>query len=95
MVGGWHKVGYLPQEPELDETLDVLAVRVAATQGLLDEFEAISMRMVEPMDDDEMMKLLDRQGVLQDKIDAVNAWDLDVNLKLQWMPCEHRPQMQM
>ncbi|MEE2786513.1 MAG: energy-dependent translational throttle protein EttA [Myxococcota bacterium] len=80
-----YTVGYLPQEPQLDENLDVLGnvkLGVAATQALLDEFEAISMKMAEPMDDDEMMRLLDRQGTLQDKIDAVNAWDLDSQLEV-------------
>ncbi len=78
-------VGYLPQEPVLDESLDVLGnvkLGVAATQGLLDEFEAISMKMAEPMDDDEMMRLLDRQGELQDQIDAVDAWSLDSQLEV-------------
>ncbi|MCB9543300.1 MAG: energy-dependent translational throttle protein EttA [Myxococcales bacterium] len=80
-----YTVGYLPQEPELDETLDVMGnvrLGVAPTQALLDEFEAIGMRMAEPMDDDEMMKLLDRQGELQDKIDAVDAWELDSQLEV-------------
>ena len=80
-----YTVGYLPQEPELDESLDVLGnvrLGVASTQALLDEFEAISMKMAEPMDDDEMMKLLDRQGELQDKIDAVDAWSLDSQLEV-------------
>ena len=80
-----YRVGYLPQEPELDETLDVMGnvrLGVAGTQALLDEFDAIGMRMAEPMDDDEMMKLLDRQGELQDKIDAVDAWNLDSHLEV-------------
>ncbi len=78
-------VGYLPQEPELDASLDVLGnvkLGVAGTQALLDEFEAISMKMAEPMDNDEMMALLDKQGELQDKIDAVDAWSLDSQLEV-------------
>ena len=78
-------VGYLPQEPVLDESLDVLGnvkLGVAETQALLDEFEAISMKMAEPMENDEMMALLDKQGELQDKIDAVDAWSLDSQLEV-------------
>jgi ATP-binding cassette ChvD family protein len=80
-----YTVGYLPQEPVLEEHLDVLGnvkLGVASTQALLDEFEAISMQLAEPMDDDEMMRILDRQGILQDKIDAVNAWELDSHLEI-------------
>ncbi len=78
-------VGYLPQEPELNEDKDVLGnvkEAVQATQDLLDEFEAISMQMGEPMSDDEMNKLFARQGELQDQIDAVNAWELDSQLEV-------------
>jgi sulfate-transporting ATPase len=80
-----YTVGYLPQEPVLEESLDVFGnvkLGVASTQALLDEFEAISMQLAEPMDDDEMMRILDRQGLLQDKIDAVNAWELDSQLEI-------------
>ena len=73
-------VGYLPQEPQLDESLDVrgnIELGVAATRALLTEFEEISMRFAEPMSDDEMNALIEAQGELQDKIDAANAWDLD------------------
>ena len=84
-----YTVGYLPQEPVLDESLDVLGnvkLGVASTQALLDEFESLSMKLGEPMDDDEMMKVLDRQAAVQDKIDAVNAWKPTANSKWQWMP---------
>lgn len=80
-----YTVGYLPQEPVLDESLDVLGnvrLGVASTQALLDEFEALSMQLGEPMEDDEMMRVLDRQAAVQDKIDAVNAWDLDSQLEV-------------
>jgi len=76
-------VGYLPQEPELDPDLDVLGnvrLGVAETQALMDEFEAISMKMAEPMSDDALNELLARQGELQDEIDAVNGWDLESQL---------------
>ena len=80
-----YTVGYLPQEPVLDDSLDVLGnvrLGVSETQALLDEFEALSMKLGEPMDEDEMMKVLDKQAALQDKIDAVNAWDLDSQLEV-------------
>ncbi|MCB9535979.1 MAG: energy-dependent translational throttle protein EttA [Myxococcales bacterium] len=78
-----YTVGYLPQEPQLDESLDVMGnvkLGVAATQALLDEFEAIGMQMGEP--DADFDKLLARQGELQDKIDAVDAWSLDSQLEV-------------
>ncbi len=77
-------VGYLPQEPELDPELDVLGnvrLGVAQTQALMDEFNDIAMKMAEPMEDDELNALLERQGELQDEIDAVNGWDLDRQLE--------------
>ena len=72
-------VGYLAQEPELDEDLTVLdnVMRgVAATRALLDRFDAISARFAEQMDDDQMTALLAEQGELQEKIDAADAWNL-------------------
>ncbi|MBV70815.1 MAG: energy-dependent translational throttle protein EttA [Myxococcales bacterium] len=80
-----YTVGYLSQEPELDESLSVfenVKLGVSKTQALLDEFNEITGRMGEPMDDDEMAKLYDRMGVLQDKIDAVNAWELDSQIEV-------------
>lgn len=74
------KIGYVPQEPTLDSTLDVrgnLELGLKHIRDLLNEFEAISLRFAEPMDDDEMAKLLEKQGVLQDQIDACNGWELD------------------
>jgi ATP-binding cassette ChvD family protein len=74
------KVGFLPQEPKLDEAKDVLGnveEAVAETRGLLTKFEEISNQLGEDMDGAKMEKLLEKQGQLQDKIDAVNAWDLD------------------
>ncbi|MFN3198699.1 MAG: energy-dependent translational throttle protein EttA [Bradymonadia bacterium] len=78
-----YTVGYLPQEPELDETLDVLGnvkLGVAATQALLDEFNAVSEAMGDP--DADFDALLTKQADLQDKIDAVNAWELDSQLEV-------------
>jgi len=79
------KVGYLPQEPELDAAKDVLGnveEGVAETRALLQEFEEISAKFAEPMEDDEMNALLERQGKLQDRIDAADAWELDRTLEV-------------
>jgi len=77
------RIGYLQQEPQLDETktvLDVVHEGVAETRALLAEFEEVSAKFAEPMDDDAMNALLERQAKLQDKIDASNAWELDRQL---------------
>ncbi len=74
------KVGYLPQEPALDETKDVggnVVEGLGGTKGLLDKFNDISARFAEPMDDDEMNALLAVQGELQERIDAVGGWELE------------------
>ncbi len=66
-----YSVGYLPQEPTLDASKSVLGnveEGVAETRALLTEFDAVSMKLGEPMDDDQMQKLLDRQAALQDRI---------------------------
>ena len=63
------RIGYLPQEPELDESLDVrgnVELGVSEIKSLLDRFDEISAAFAEPMDDDEMNKLLEEQGKLQD-----------------------------
>lgn len=78
-------VGYLPQEPVLDESLDVkgnVELAVKSTRDLLEEFEEISAKFAEPLSDKEMDKLLERQSAVQDKIDAVDAWDLDRHLEI-------------
>jgi len=79
------KIGYLPQEPELDPDKDVrgnVEEGVADTKALLDRFNAISMKFAEPMDDDEMTALLEEQGKLQDAIDAEGAWELERKLEI-------------
>ncbi len=79
------KVGYLPQEPQLDPKKTVLGnveEAVASTRALLDRFNKISERFAEPMDDDEMTKLLDEQARVQDQIEHVNAWELDRQLEI-------------
>jgi len=78
-------IGYLPQEPQLDETRTVkenVEDGVRAIKDMIDEFNAISDRFAEPMSDDEMNTLLERQGALQGHIDASNGWDLDRTLEI-------------
>ncbi len=79
------KIGYLPQVPELDETKTVkenVEVAVQSTRDLLKKFEDISMKFAEPMSDDEMTKLLEQQGKVQERIDALNAWELDRKIEI-------------
>src|SRR5436853_608466 len=79
------KIGYLSQEPQLDPAKDVrgnVEDGVASTRAQLQRFEEVSTRLGEPLADDEMEKLLEEQGRLQDQIDAVNAWDLDRTVEL-------------
>jgi energy-dependent translational throttle protein EttA len=73
------RVGYLPQEPELDESLDVegnVMQGVGAIKGLLDRFGEVSARFGEDIDADEMDALLAEQAELQEKIEAADAWDI-------------------
>lgn len=79
------KIGYLSQEPQLDDSKtvrEIIESAVQATKDMLDAFNAISMRFAEPMSDDEMTALLEKQGELQNKIDAAGAWDLDRKLEI-------------
>jgi ATP-binding cassette ChvD family protein len=79
------KVGFLPQEPALDASKTVMQVveeGVADTKAVLDRFNAISDRLGEPLEADEMEKLLEEQAKVQDKIDAANAWELDRTLEI-------------
>ncbi|MCX7065347.1 MAG: energy-dependent translational throttle protein EttA, partial [Proteobacteria bacterium] len=79
------KVGFLPQEPQLDTSKNVrgnVEEGVAELKSLLTEYDAISNKFAEPMSDDEMNTLLERQGDLQGKIDAANGWDLDRTLDI-------------
>ncbi len=79
------RIGYLPQEPQLDPDKDVrgnVEVAVSATRALLTRFEAISAKFAEPMSDDEMTKLLDEQAKVQEKIEAANAWELDRQIEI-------------
>jgi ATP-binding cassette ChvD family protein len=79
------RVGFLPQEPALDESKDVLGnveEGVAETRELLHRFEEVSAKFAEPLDDDGMNALLEEQSKLQDQIDAVDAWELDRTLEV-------------
>ncbi len=79
------RVGFLPQEPQLDETKDVrgnVEDGIGETKQLVDRFNAISMQFAEPMSDDEMNALLEEQAELQDAIDAAGAWELDRTLDI-------------
>ena len=79
------KVGYLPQEPVLDETKSVREVvgeGVGDVQSLIDRFNAISDKFAEPMSDEEMNKLMEEQAKMQDRIDAVGGWELERKLEI-------------
>jgi energy-dependent translational throttle protein EttA len=78
-------IGYLEQEPRLDESKTVRETAEEGAQETLDllkEFEEISAKFSDPMEDEEMNKLLERQGKVQDKLDAAGAWDLDSRLEM-------------
>jgi ATP-binding cassette ChvD family protein len=79
------RIGFLPQEPQLDPTKTVrgnVEEAVAAQRALLKEFEDISMKFAEPMDDKAMEKLLDRQSKVQEQIDAHDLWNLDNKIEI-------------
>jgi len=79
-----YKIGYLSQEPILDESKTVRQVVEEGVQHIVDlqqEYDAINMRLAEPMDDEEMMKVIERQGELMEKLDHYNAWELDHRLE--------------
>ncbi len=78
-------IGYVPQEPTLDPTLDVrgnVEKAVAKTRGLLTRFDAINARMGEPLEPDEMDALLEEQAKVQDAIEAAEGWDLDRRVEI-------------
>jgi ATP-binding cassette ChvD family protein len=79
------RIGYLSQVPELDPAKDVrgnVEEAVASQRALLKQFEEISMKFAEPMSDDEMEKLLEKQGRVQEQIDAHNLWELDRKIEI-------------
>ncbi len=78
-------IGYLPQEPELDEAKDVrgnVQDGIKDIIGLVEEFNAISDKFAEPMDEEEMNALLEKQGELQNAIDAVDGWQIERTLEI-------------
>ncbi len=79
------KISYLPQEPKLDESLDVrgnVELAVKDQRALLDKFQAISAKFAEPMSDAEMNKLIDEQGKVQERIDNLDLWNLDNTIEV-------------
>ncbi len=79
------KIGYLPQEPQLDESLDVrgnVELAVKEQRALLNKFQEISAKFAEPMDDDAMNKLIEEQGKVQERIDALDLWNLDNTIEV-------------
>ncbi|MFM8950539.1 MAG: energy-dependent translational throttle protein EttA [Bacteroidota bacterium] len=80
-----YSVGYLPQEPELDDTKTAKEVVMEAVQELVDimkEYEDVNNKFSEPMDDDAMNKLIERQGVLMEKIEQMGGWELDNKIEV-------------
>ena len=78
-------IGFLEQEPELDPertVKEIVQEGVQETVDLLAEYDHINEKFAEPMDDDEMTKLLDRQGVVQDKLEQLGAWEIDSKLEM-------------
>jgi len=80
-----YKIGFLEQEPNLDETKTVVECvkeGLSHITGMLDEFEAINNKLADPnLDGDEMMKILDRQAVVMEELDRLDAWELDTKLE--------------
>lgn len=85
VLSAGYSVGFLEQEPKLDESKSVRQIveeGVQQTVDLINEFNEINARFAEPMSDDEMAKLCDRQAAVQEKLDHLDAWDLDSRLEL-------------
>ena len=79
-----YSVGYLEQEPKLDDSKTVKEIVMEGVQPVVDllaEYEAVNAKFMEPMSDDEMNKLIERQGELTEQIDHVNGWELDSMLE--------------
>ena len=94
ILSAGYTVGYLEQEPRLDEAKTVRQIveqGVQATMDLIHEYNQINEKFAEPMSDDEMAKLCERQGVVQEKIDALDAWDIDSRLEMAIEPCAALP----
>ncbi len=84
-VSPGYSIGYLEQEPQLDESKTVRDIVEEGAQEVVDalrQFDEINMKFGEPMSDDEMNDLIEKQGALQDKLDHMDAWNLDSRLEL-------------
>ena len=80
-----HTVGFLEQEPELDDSKTVREIVEEGVREAVElhrEFNEISEKLAQPIPDEEMMKLIERQGEVQEKLDALDAWDLDARLEM-------------
>jgi len=85
VLSAGHTVGFLQQEPELDDSKSVREIVEEGVQEVVDalrEYNLINEKFAEPMSDDEMNKLIERQGKVQEKLDAMDAWDLDSRLEM-------------
>ncbi|HWO01377.1 MAG TPA: energy-dependent translational throttle protein EttA [Blastocatellia bacterium] len=85
VISPGYTVGFLEQEPQLDNSKavrEIVEEGVQETVDLLKEFDQINEKFAEPMSDDEMSALLERQGAVQEKLDAAGAWDLDSRLEM-------------
>jgi ATP-binding cassette ChvD family protein len=85
ILSAGYTVGYLEQEPRLDETKTVRQIveqGVQSTMDLIHEYNKINEQFAEPMSDEEMTKLCDRQAAVQEKLDALDAWDIDSRLEM-------------
>jgi len=89
---GSYRIGHLEQEPELDERKTVREIVEEGVQPIVDllrEYEAINLKLAEPMDEDEMMKVIEKQGELMEQLDHHNAWELDnrLNTAMEALRC--------
>lgn len=89
---GSYKIGYLAQEPELDESKTVRQVVEEGVQEIVDlmnAYEELNLKLAEPMDNDEMMELIEKQGEMMDQLDHHNAWELDhrLNTAMEALRC--------
>jgi energy-dependent translational throttle protein EttA len=89
---GSYKIGLLEQEPQLDDTKTVKEIVEEGVQHIVDllkEYDEINLKLAEPMDDDEMMRVIERQGELMEQLDHHNAWELDhrLNTAMEALRC--------
>lgn len=85
VISPGYTIGYLEQEPLIDSTKTVREVVEEGVKEIIDlmkEFNSITEKFSEPMDEDEMNTLIEKQGVVQEKLDALNAWDIDSKLEM-------------